>query len=100
MIADSVADQRHGSEDPDPDPDPPQNVMDPQHWLLRNTKIDNSFKFIFCTNCNWQKNLPELTGLAHNTAAHIRHLDEAGVVGCCNNRTILNLKPLRFVRIQ
>jgi hypothetical protein len=24
--------QRHGSEDPDPDP--PQNVMDPEHWLL------------------------------------------------------------------
>jgi hypothetical protein len=26
--------QRYGSADPDPDPDPPQNVMDPQHWLL------------------------------------------------------------------
>jgi hypothetical protein len=25
--------QRHGSEDPDPDP--PENVMDPQHWLVR-----------------------------------------------------------------
>jgi hypothetical protein len=25
--------KRHGSADPDPDPDPPQNVMDPQHWL-------------------------------------------------------------------
>jgi hypothetical protein len=24
--------QRHGSEDPDPDP--PQNVMDPQHFLI------------------------------------------------------------------
>jgi hypothetical protein len=26
--------QRHGSADPDPDPDPPQNVTDPQHWIL------------------------------------------------------------------
>ncbi len=26
--------QSHGSADPDPDPDPPQNVMDPQHWML------------------------------------------------------------------
>jgi hypothetical protein len=36
--------QRHGSADPDPDP--PQNVMDPQHWILVNMlcAIDCSFE--------------------------------------------------------
>jgi hypothetical protein len=34
--------QRHGSAGPDPDPDPPQNVMDPQQWMLMQFVSSNS----------------------------------------------------------
>jgi len=36
-----IISQRHGSADPDPDP--PQNVMDPQHCLLLQNKL-NTYK--------------------------------------------------------
>ncbi len=45
--------QRHGSADPDPDPDPHQYVMDPQHWLYQNFRV-NTWIYRFHRFCLWE----------------------------------------------